>query len=99
MGLHLQKVRVPDDLGTAVVQIVVFRGDLINVDRTEDGHGDEALIYDRSSGDFFFRIRTLLDPLLEDLAGNKGILRHRADGLAGAAEILEELLDRGAVVS
>ena len=86
MGLHLQKVGIPDNLITTVIQIVILYGNVIDINLSEYGHGDEALVYDRSSGDFGFR--AFLDPLLEDLAGLEGILRHRTDGFAGVAVIL-----------
>ena len=90
MLLHLEEVRIPDDL-TATANVVILRRNVIDVDLTEDGFRDEARVYDRFRGDLFFGIRALLDPLLKDLAGHEGILGHLTDGITGGAEILEQL--------
>ena len=96
VSLHLHEVNVEDNLSAVIVQIVVFRGDVVYIDGAELSNGNDVAIDDRISGDF--RVGALNDPLLKDLAGHEGVLGHGADGFAGIAEILRQALGFSAVI-
>ncbi|MBP5349032.1 MAG: hypothetical protein J6Z13_01575, partial [Clostridia bacterium] len=73
LPLHLEQIRVENNL-SAFANIIVFRRDVIDINRTEDGNNGHAVAHDRIGGDL--GIRSLHDPLLEDLSCHEGILRH-----------------------
>ena len=95
-GLDLHQVGVEDDLFAAVIEIVIFRGNIVDIDRAEHRHdshgaGDNGLGVDD-------RVGAVNDPLLKHLAGDERILRHGADGFARAAEVLGKTLNDGLAV-
>ena len=93
---YLQKFGAEDDF-TVTADIVVFHRDVINIDGTELRNGGDVAVDDRIRGNFFAGV--LIDPLLEDLALDEGILRHGADGFAFGTEVLRQGFDdRYAVV-
>ena len=94
--LDLQQVGVEDELATGIVEIVVLRSDVIHIDRAEHRNDRHVASDDRIS--VHFRIGALDDPLLKDLAGHEGILRHRADFFTRRTEVLRQALGLGAVV-
>ena len=95
VGLHLQQVGVENDLAATAV-VIVLGSDVVDRDRAENRDDRHALVNHRVCGDIGFS--ALSDPLLKDLAGHEGVLRHNADGLAGRTVILGELLFYGSVI-
>ena len=92
--LHLDQVRIENYFITAVIQIVVFCCDFINLHRVEHSNNYHVLSNDGIRIDFGLRA-IINDPLIKDLARNERILRHGADSFAVTAEILRKALDHG----
>ena len=88
-ALHLHEVSIEDDF-TVSADIVILRGDVVDIDRAEYRDDSYALGNDRFSINNSFGI--LNNPLFKNLTGYKGILRHSADGLACIPEILRQTL-------
>ena len=89
--LHLLEVGVKDYFISIIRQIIVFRRDVIHVHFTEHRH-DGHIVIDHCFGSNHGAC-ILVNPLLENLSGYEGILRHGANGLACITEILKQALD------
>ena len=92
MCLYLQKVGVEDDFIAAVIHVIILRSNVINVNRAEDGDNGHVASDNRFCR--YLSLRSLNNPLLENLAGNEGFLRHGSDSFVFSAEVLGEALFR-----
>ena len=87
IGFDLEQVGIELDLLAAVIDIVVFRRDVI------DAHGPELGNRDDGAVDFHIpshlgALISLEDPLLKKLSRHKGVLRQIADSFTAVAVIL-----------
>ena len=86
MNFCLQKVSIKDNLLTAVIHVIVFRSDIVDINRAENRYCCETFIDNSFSSNYF--ICALLDPFHKNFALDKRILRHLTDRFASRTEVL-----------